>query len=820
MSRKVEVTTGIPGAPQPMAREARELPDDAPAPWGESAALREVGKRTPRLDGIDKVTGRARYTADVQRPGMLHGRILRSPHPHARIRRIDTAAAEAAEGVKAVVVVRHLLGVAQEAGEDKGKGPDAPLPTVRYAGQPIAAVAAATPEQAAAALSRIQVDYEVLPHVVDPIAAMDPKAPPVFAGKVSMSGSAGGGGAGGDMQQRGNVRGPRRGGKRQGQGQGQGETGDPAAAQRAADAALAGAAAKVEATFRTQVQTHSALETHGLVAEWSGDELTVWASTQGLYSVRDELAEVLGVPRASIRVLTDFCGGGFGAKFGAGNYGVLAAQLARKARAPVRLCLDRHEEHVAVGNRPASQQTVALGADRDGKLQAIKVTGWGAGGAGAGAGFAGPAQNLYACPLIYTEESDVFTHTGPLAAFRAPGHPQGAFALESAMDELAERLGIDPLVLRERNDPHPARREERRRGAEAVGWARRHPAGRGPAQGDIRRGLGMAQGLWYHLINLNAHAEVRIHRDGTVELLTGVQDIGGGIRTPLSQVVAEELGLPARAVRVVLGDTRLPPGPASGGSVTTASITPAARDAAHAAGKALLAQVAASLGVSTDRLTLTQGEVHIAGGRGPQRMTLKQAAARMRKDSVSGTGERQPDYGGFQRGPFNRGEDRRGIGHGQLGGVQFVEVEVDIRTGVIRVERVVAAHDCGRPMNPMLAESQIKGGILQGISYALFEERRLDLRTGRMLNPNLEQYKIAGALDTPRIDVILLEELRGRSSTDAGGIGEPATVPTAAAVANAIYNATGARVRELPITPARVLKALAERAPGKDKEGR
>ncbi len=795
----VELQVGLVGVD--LKAEPRELPEGAPAPWAESAKLVHVGKPIARLDGAEKVTGRAHYTADINRPGMLHGRVLRSPHAHAKVFRIDTKEAEQSPGVKAVVVLPHLNGGATEAGDNPKD--DRFVPIVRYAGQPIAGVCAVTAAQAEAALAKIKVGFDVLPHVVDPDDAQKAGAPLVFSKPVTQAGSAGGGGAGGVLPQNGNVRGPKKSGPR-------GK--DAKQQEQAVTAALAQAKITVRETYRTQVQTQSALETHGLVAEWdkAGGELTVWASTQGIFSVRDELAEYLGIPAAKIRVITDFCGGGFGSKFGAGNYGVLAALLAKAAGAPVRMCLDRREEHLAVGNRPGSLQAVTLAAAADGKLTAIQVKGWGSGGAGAGAGFAGPALGLYQCPAIYAEELDVFTHTGPLAAFRAPGHPQGAFALESAMDELAERLHLDPLVLRDKNDDHKARHEERRRGAAAIGWDRRRPAGQGPREGSLghlRRGIGMAQGLWYHLVNMASHAEVRIHRDGTVELLTGVQDIGGGIRTPLAQVVAEELGLPLDRIKVTLGDTRLPPGPGSGGSVTTNSITPVARDAAFAAKQSLLKEVQQILGLDAlPTLNATGQVVGVKGGKATAPLTFKQAAAKLRKDQVVGVAERQPDYGGFKDGGKGRG-----VGYGQLGGVQFAEVEVDTLTGVVRVLRVVAAQDCGRPINPMLTRSQIHGGVIQGVSYALFEERRADRKTGKVLNANFEQYKIAGALDIPQIDVILMEDLRGRSSTDASGIGEPSTVPTSAAIANAVYNAIGVRVRELPITPARVLAALAAR---------
>ncbi len=791
MSTQIESLIGIVGVDAHL--EKRELPDGTPPPWRESRTLTQVGRPILRVDGADKVTGHALYTPDVKRQGLLIGRILRSPHAHARVHGINTADAESMPGVKAVVVLPHLVGGAHQAGEDKNTRL---VPIVRYAGQPIAAVAATTAAQAEAALLRIKVDFEALPHVVDPDAAQKPDAPLVFSAPVTMSGSAGGGGGGGALPQHGNMRGPKRGAPR---------GRDAAKMQEAVAAAQKTAHTVLHATYRTQVQTHSAMETHGLTAEWKGDELTVWASTQGIYSVRDELAAYLDMPKAKVRVITDYCGGGFGAKFGAGNYGVLGALLAKKAGAPVRVCLDRREEHLAVGNRPGSKQNLTLAANEAGKLVAIEVHGWGSGGAGAGAGFAGPATNLYDCAAIYTEEFDVFTHTGPLAAFRAPGHPQGAFALEQAMDELAEKLGLDPLELRQRNDSHPARRAERQRGAEVFGWSRRKPAGRAAPEGSlghIRRGLGMAQGVWYYLWSEDANAEVRIHRDGTVELLTGVQEIGGGIRTAIAQVVAEELGVPLSSIKLTIGDTRLPVGPASGGSVTTASLTPPVRDAAYAAHRALLKELETAFGAPSKPVTVRKNPdgsltVDVAGK--TTQLSFKQAAAKLRKEQVVGTASRQADYGAEGKKAF-----------GTLGGVQFAEVTVNTLTGVIHVERIVAAHDCGRPINPLLTESQIQGGVIQGVSYALFEERHMDRKRGQMLNANLEQYKIAGALDVPRIDTILFEELHGRTSTDARGIGEPATVPTAAAIANAVYNAIGVRLRELPLTPARVLEALAK----------
>jgi xanthine dehydrogenase YagR molybdenum-binding subunit len=288
-----------------------------------------------------------------------------------------------------------------------------------------------------------------------------------------------------------------------------------------------------------------------------------------------------------------------------------------------------------------------------------------------------------------------------------------------------------------------------------------------------------------------------------------VQDIGGGIRTALAQVVAEELGLCPSDVSVRIGDTSYPNGPSSGGSMTTGSITPAARNAAYKVKQQLLDQVASVFKVTADKLSMRDGRIFAQGDSASNEhasgMTFRQATARLKTEQITAHASRSDDYGGFA---FKNEKAFFGFGIRIYGGVQFAEVAVDTETGIIHVERVVAVHDCGRPVNPLALESQINGGVLQGISYALYENRILDRNTGLMVNPNLEQYKIAGSRETPQIEAILIEEYLGRNSTDAGGIGEPATIPTAAAIANAVYNATGVRMKELPMTPAAVLAAL------------
>jgi len=481
------------------------------------------------------------------------------------------------------------------------------------------------------------------------------------------------------------------------------------------------------------------------------------------------------VPKTKVRVHCEFTGGGFGAKFGAGNYGAMATELSRLAKAPVRLFVDRRGEHLAVGNRPSTIQALRIGCDESGKLTAIDLKAHGSAGCAAGAGCAGPVQNMYDCPAVRSEENDVFLHSGPAAAFRAPGHPQGAFGLEQAMDELAEKSGIDALDLRDKNDPHPARREERKKGRELIGWDEKRKVKPGGSQGPVKRGVGFAQGNWYNFDGASA-AEVLIHNDGTIECRSGVQDIGGGVRTLMAQVVAEELGIEPRQVHVVIGDTNLPEGPASGGSKTTQLLVPAVRKAAFEAKRRLFEKV-------------------------PNAKSVISAARKLDVDSVRGMGERAKDYAGWTSDP------KKDLA-GRIGGAQFAEVEVDTETGIVRVMEVVAVHDCGRAVNKLTTESQINGGVIQGISFALFEDRILDRVTGRMVNPNLEQYKIAGSKDVPLIRAVILDHYRGRTSVDASGIGEPATVPTAAAIANAVYHAIGVRVREAPMTPARILAAL------------
>jgi xanthine dehydrogenase YagR molybdenum-binding subunit len=759
------------GIPQNgLQQKEREVRQDEPPPLPANAELTYIGKPTERYDGPAKAMGTGKYTADVHLPGMLYARMIDATIPHGRIVSIDTTAAEKLPGVRAVHVIEHVYGVA-ELRDPKLETPSR-YPVIRYAGQPIAGVAAVSQQIANDAAKLVKVQYDTMPFVVDRSEARADDAPVVYPGPADAAGSAGGGGGPAGVPQKGNVHGPQR-----------KTVGDIAKGFAEADVT-------VEGEYFTQVQTHSALETHGFVVDWKPEEVTVYASTQGTSSVRSEFADVFKLPKSKVRVITEYMGGGFGAKFGAGNEGVVAANLSRKANAPVKLMLDRRQEHI-VCNRPDSHQKLRIGAKHDGTLTAIELISYGTAGVGTGAGTAGPATNLYKCPNLLTEEYDVFINAGPGAAFRAPGHPPGCFAFEQMIDDLAVKLNMDPLALREKIDDSPARKAERKVILERTNWRNRKPAG--SDSGPIKRGMGIAQSVWYRFVSMDSSCEVRVSRDGSVELMSAVQDLGTGTKTMLAVVVAEEFGIPPSSVVIRIGDTRYPIGPDSGGSVTTGSISPAARNAAYQAKQKLFAAVASKLGTTPENLAVQNGRV-IFKDDASRSFTLKQVTAKLPTDQISAQATRVAEY------------SKERITYG---GVDYVELAVDTETGRVHIEKVFGAHDCGRPINPTGVISQINGGILQGISYALFEQRIMDRNAGYMLNANLENYKILGAREVPEIEIALVENYIAQSSTDAAGIGESAGIITlAAAIGNAFYNATGVRMRKIPMTPANVLTAL------------
>jgi xanthine dehydrogenase YagR molybdenum-binding subunit len=656
-----------------------------------------------RLEGWDKVSGRARYASDVRLPGQLYAAVLRSPHPHARVRRVDLSKALQLPGVHAAL---SSFDAPEISWYETSRLFDR---TVRLVGDEVAAVAAENEEIARDALRLVGVEYEPL--------AFDAK----------------------------------RGAPEKPQVEGRG---DLASGMAAADLVL-------EETYTTATALHNALESHGCTAAWEGERLTLYESTQGIFDVRDELAGKLGLAPERVRVITEHMGGGFGAKQVAWKHSVIAALLARRAGRPVQLLLDRSAENLAVGNRNATLQRVRLGAKRDGTLTAIDVHVDIDGGAysvgGEDSDVSGTYLTLYRCANVRAEQVVRRTNLGPAVAFRAPGHAEGNFALESAMDELAHRLELDPIALRLANYAQDDQRKGKpytsaqslRRCIELVGRefrAAKRQSGKRQAGNDRRRGIGFAAHDWMAGAG-HPPAEVRVElHDAKATLIVGVQDIGTGTRTGLARLLSRELNLPMEKIIVQLGDTgRGVRGPASSGSSTLPSLAPALIEAARQAK---------------------------AGGRGEARRAKNRADMSIRTC-----------------------------------GAQCAQVEVDTDTGEVRVLRVVAAHDCGRVVEPKLVESQVIGGITQGIGYAILEERLLDARLGEVLNANLEEYKVPTLADLPEI-VNLTESMPDEEANPSGvkGIGEPPIIPTAAAIANAVFEATGVRVRSLPLKREKLLR--------------
>jgi xanthine dehydrogenase YagR molybdenum-binding subunit len=759
-----EARAGLPASPQTLEVHP-PLGDLKPWDLDSVAGFEHMGRPRPRVEGPLKVTGKARYTHDVRLPGMLYGRMIGASVPAGEILSIDTSKAEALPGVEAVWTTESRV--------------------VRFAGQDVAAVAATSPEIAKDAARLVEVRYKERPFTHELRDAMRPSAPRVFDLDRLPSSR--------DMGRNGNLAGPR-----------------PTRANRGdVEKGFAEAEVVHEASYYCPVHTHACLETHGVVAAWEGDQLTVYASTQALFAVREGLAEALGIDRKNVRVICEHMGGGFGSKLGPSASGsafaVVACRLARRAGAPVKLFLDRHQEHLCTGNAPSALMTVKVGAKKDGTLTALHYKSWGSAGVTGGAGTAGPAGALHGRnPNLKIEEWDVFTNAGPAAPLRAPGHSQGAFGVECAMDELCDALGLDPIEVRKKNEASPIRMVQYDLGARAIGWERRNrKAGDmttgawGAAGGRSKkaRGLGMANGNWYVFASETSNAHVRVHRDGSVELMTGCQDIGTGYRTAMTAVAAEELGIEPQDVTMRLGDTQLPEGPGSGGSTTTNSMAPVVRLAASQARAKLFELAAGLLGADVSALDAAHGRIFVKSD--PKRAVgFKQAAAKMSGETIDALAKRPRQYETYR-------ED--------LAGCQFAEVEVDLETGVVRVVKMVSVNDCGLPVNPLTAESQVIGAMVQGASWALFENRVLDRNVGTMVNPDLEWYKVLSPSDMFEARAILTPQANLGNNTSTAGIGEPPIVPTLAAVANAVFNATGARVRELPITPDKVLQALSER---------
>ncbi|MBI3492998.1 MAG: xanthine dehydrogenase family protein molybdopterin-binding subunit [Acidobacteria bacterium] len=690
-----------------------------------------------RLDGPDKVTGRARYTHDINRPGMIYGKIVRSPYPHAKVVSIDLSAAEKAPGVKATLAYMK------------------PGDEVHYQGDPVAAVAADTEERARDAARLVRVRYDALPQVSSEAQAMAADGPKWSTTQPNT-----------------------RAGQRA-------ETGDLEAGFRQAGHI-------VEQTYSTHVITHVCLETHGAVCEWDGDKLTAWVSTQGVHQCAQGFAQALGIPQTNVRVITQYMGGGFGSKFAPDSQGIICAKLAKAAKAPVKLMLDRKEEHLDTGNRPSAFAKIRAGVSSGGKLTAFDGQSWGTGGAGAGSGF--PLPYLYQFPNRRRVHTDVYINAGQQRAMRAPGHPQGCFLTEILMDELADRVKMDPVEFRIKNAPPLAPNAQWikyfQEGAKRFGWDKRHATG-DPTPGPIKTGMGVSAHLWGGA-GRGSQAHVDLMSDGSVVVKCGTQDIGTGTRTLVAIVAAETFGLPVSAVKPEIGDTIYPFSGGSGGSTTAASVTPAIRTTSVNALDQLFAKVAPTLGVTPDQLAAEGGRVFVRGNNS-KGLSWKDACKLIGTEPISVDG---------------KWED--GLSSSGTSGVQFAEAEVDIETGVVRVKRILAMQDCGLIVDKLTAESQAYGGVIAAINFALFEDRILDRVTGQMVNPNMEWYLLAGMSDVPKIDIVL----NNMPERGVIGIGEPPTVSTASAIANAVRNATGATIRSLPLHPHKVLAALEQERAG------
>ena len=565
--------------------------------------------------------------------------------------------------------------------------------------------------------------------------------------------------------------------------------------------AFAGADVTVEAEYRTQVVLHNSMETHQAVCEWQDDELTVWISTQYVWGIRDEVASQLGIPADKVRVVCEYMGGGFGSKNGAGVFTFAAAELARRTGRPVKCMLTRREENLDAGNRNATIQRLKAGATADGKLVAlggefVNAVGW----SGWNSGTDGPMQMLYDCENLETVVYGAKTNTPGMLAFRAPGFTEGTFGLECLLDELAAKLGLDPLELRRRNYAHAS--EERSYSSKNLmecyrraepHWARRDEV-RSRSTERVKRGIGLASQVWYGGGGPPSYAWVRVGSDGRAQLVTAMQDIGTGTKTAMAQIAAEELGIPLEHVSISVGDTaRGPYAAISAGSSTTPSMGPAVRAAAADAKRQIVEIAAQRYHLEERVLDVKDGRIVSSDGGSWE---LTDVLGLLEDAQILGKGARGPNPTGMQVLTF---------------GCQVAEVAVDVETGEVSVERVYAVHDVGRVINPLGAESQIVGGIIQALGHTLSERRLHDPETGAILTQTLDAYRMPTIADVPEI-VSELVDVPDTHLTNLGskGLGEPPIVPIAAAIANAIRDATGADVRSLPIDREEMLRALRE----------
>lgn len=712
--------------------------DECKYSWPPADQRQLIGKSFSRIDGPAKSSGRAKYSYDINRPGLLYGKVLRSPYAHATIKSVDTSEAEKMPGVKAVRVIQ-------------GPGTE-----IKWKGDEIVGLAAISEEVADDAIRKIKVEYEQLPFVANE--ADLAKVPDT--------------------------------GKKTGNEQ---TVGDPDKAFSDPDSVVS------EGFYGLPVITHCCMETHGQVVEWpDSNSMTVWPSTQSVSVIGQEFSEPLKVPQTNIEIISQYMGGGFGSKFQADRWGIECARLSKMAGGKaVKLMLERDADLEVAGARPSAFAHIKVAAKKDGTLTAWESDSWGTGGIAPSGTY--PLPYVLRIPNQKKKHTFVLCNIGGARAWRAPNHQQACLLTLGAIDDLAAKLNMDPVEFLLKNvnlAPNPvltrAYTDELQVAAKLADWQKHwHPRG-DKTPGHIKRGLGVSLHTWGGLGH-RSNCIVTIQPDGSVEAKLGSQDLGTGTRTVIAIVAADTLGLPVEAVKVSIGDSRYPFDGPSGGSTTVGGVSASTRRAAVNARDELFGAVASSLGASAAQLEAVGGHVRVKGDPSKS-LTWKQACAKLGAKSVQATGK-NPDPQGCDL-----------ISQG-VGGVQIADVSVDTETGIVRINRIVAAQDCGLVINLKTAESQVYGAMIMGITWSLFEEKIMDSQTGRMLNPNMEFYKLAGIGD---IGELVVHMMTGPGYDERGviGLGEPPAISPGAAISNAVANAIGVRVPTLPLTPDKVLAAL------------
>ena len=702
--------------------------------WGKREDHTLLNTDIRRIDGPLKVAGKAKYSHDIRLPGMLYARVLGCPHP-AAIPTVDLS--------KVNVPGKHVA-MKLEDGFREGE--------TRWLGQPIAVVAAETPELAEDALRQIEVTYEETGWCVTAEQSMAEDAPLISTRTDS------------------NVLRRR-------------ENGD----RDEVEAAFEDCDAVIDVTYTVPVQHHACLETHGVVVDYNGgDEATVYASTQATHGISGDASKELGLERAQVRTLVEHMGGGFGAKFGLDLPGMIACRLAKEAKVPIHLLFTRKDEFLAGGNRSGGIQRMKGGMQVDGTFYALDCDIVKLGGIGLGSN---PGQPyIYSCENTFAVSQSALTSTDGSRAMRAPGHPQASFAIESTIDELAAELKLDQLEVRKKNLTDEVYHRQLDRVAKEIGWNEHPNKSRPPEEvGDVATGIGFGISTWGGGGRKVCQVDVKIENDGSVTASVGSQDLGTGTRTYLAAIVAEELGLGIEGVTARIGDSRLGNANGSGGSTTAASLAPAVKVAAHKARLELFEKIAPLLSATAEELVARDEKIQV-GEDASRSIPFTSACSNLGETGIEVRGEWDKD-----------------LQASGIHGAQAAKVEVDTLTGDVRVIKMVAIHDCGLPMNRMALRSQINGGMIEALSFALFEERIIDPWLGVPLNMTFEDYKLAGSVDMPEM-VSIIDDDDDREAVI--GIAEATVIPGHSAIANAIYNACGARLRDMPFTNDKVLMAL------------